>query len=397
MKNSKKILIFLCMLVVFSGCESRKNQGLESQNTETALEKDRQATKEDSEKLAEGYRNLYEDAVKSGRQDGLELKQEIINYFKEQGYPAVDNENQIDMVNAKQVEKFCAAAGEKQTAEITLFSVADAGGFIRRHMKTENGEIHVTVSSCRWKDGKPKADYYQEFQACTWKYTENGYFFIEEYHPPGYDGAIGQTGFRVKPLDKKCRELNRKYVMPVGYELNKLLITDWNENNYESLDFYDLFELMYRLKYGTYVPYEDNYAGAEYEVPKEEFEEPIKAYMKIESAVLEENAVYHGDTQTYRYRPRGLYDCESPYEPYPEVVGYKENDDGTIKLTINAVWTRKELDQAFASELVVRPLADGKFQYVSNHVSAFPGNVKPEWYTNRLTDEEWMEYYEKER
>ena len=53
-----------------------------------------------------------------------------------------------------------------------------------------------------------------------------GYLFMEEYHPPGYDGATGDSGFRVKPLDPKCRELNRHYVLPIGYELNNMLITN---------------------------------------------------------------------------------------------------------------------------------------------------------------------------
>ena len=26
------------------------------------------------------------------------------------------------------------------------------------------------------------------------KYTENGYFFMEEYHPAGYDGPSGYRG-----------------------------------------------------------------------------------------------------------------------------------------------------------------------------------------------------------
>ena len=31
---------------------------------------------------------------------------------------------------------------------------------------------------------------------------KKGYLFLEEYHPPGFDGAPGETGFRVQPLDK---------------------------------------------------------------------------------------------------------------------------------------------------------------------------------------------------
>ena len=42
-------------------------------------------------------------------------------------------------------------------------------------------------------------------------------------------------------------------------------------------------------------------------------------------------------TQTYRYRTRGIvYDfAPTPYIPYPEVVSYIENQDGTITLEEN--------------------------------------------------------------
>ncbi len=50
--------------------------------------------------------------------------------------------------------------------------------------------------------------------------------------------------------------------------LNNLLITNWDNQNYTELDFYDLYEKMYYMKYGKQVPYEANYGRAEYEVPK---------------------------------------------------------------------------------------------------------------------------------
>ena len=62
------------------------------------------------------------------------------------------------------------------------------------------------MSQVKWKDNSPQANYYDEYEAYEWKYTEKGYLFLEEYHPPGFDGAPGETGFRVQPLDKTCRD-----------------------------------------------------------------------------------------------------------------------------------------------------------------------------------------------
>ena len=88
----------------------------------------------------------------------------------------------------------------------------------------------------------------------------------------------GKLEFRVEPLDEACRELNRKYVMPVGYAGNKLFITNWNQSDYSQLDFYDLYEIMYLLKYEKYVPYNYSQEGVEYYIPKQDFEEVIQTF-----------------------------------------------------------------------------------------------------------------------
>ena len=99
------------------------------------------------------------------------------------------------------------------------------------------------------------------------------------------------------------------------------------------------------------------------------------------------------ENKTFRYRPRGLYDCEFPYEPYPEVISYEKLQDGTLKLTIEAVWEIRMLDQAITSELMIKPMEDGSFQYLSNKVISSDQNANAGWYMPRLTEEEWEENY----
>ena len=140
-------------------------------------------------------------------------------------------------------EEFCRKAQKKEAAELTLFSVLDEGKLIRYDMETRDGRINVVLNSLQWKDGVPQVFYTHEFEAHTWEYTDKGYLFVEEYQPAGYDGPPGRIGFRITPLDQRCRELNRKYVLPVGYTRNNLLITDWNEADYGGLDIYDLYEI----------------------------------------------------------------------------------------------------------------------------------------------------------
>ena len=384
------IILILVLMAVCMGCSPDRHEETDTEDRESGGS-EQQETAEESENLAEGYREIYEQAAEQGLLDSSDLKQDIIEYLGGMGYAAVDAENQINMANYRQVEEFCVKAGEGENTETTIFTVLDKGGFVRYDMEAENGGIHVAVSTLQWEENRPRVCWYHEFEACTWKYTEKGYLFIEEYHPRGYDGAPGETAFRVKPLDQKCREFSRKYVYPIGYSRNNMLITDWNEQDYSELELYDLYEIFYYLKYGEYVPYEA-YEGAEYEIPAGEFEEIIQEHFHITREQIAANTIYYPDRDTYRYRPRWLHDSEEPYEPYAEVVDFREQDDGTVRLWVEAVWEEKMTDRAVTSELVVRPLENGGFSYVSNQVISWDESLESCWYSPRLTDEEWEKW-----
>ena len=382
----KKIAMILIVLIVFTGCG--QNRITEKEEKKETVESEMNA---EVKKTAQTFRSVY--MKEKSELNTLKAKRKIINCLEEKGYAAVDCDNQIDMVNREKVEEFCKAAEKEEQAAVDIVVVFDEGEIIQYHLESMNGKINVRLCQVKWKDNSPQANYYDEYEAYEWKYTEKGYLFLEEYHPPGFDGAPGETGFRVQPLDKTCRELNRKYVMPLGYALNNLLITNWDNQNYTELDFYDLYEKMYYMKYGKQVPYEANYGGVEYEVPEDEFEEVIKTYLPFSNTEIEKGTFYNSDNKTFRYRPRGLYDCEFPYEPYPEVISYEKLQDGTLKLTIEAVWEIRMLDQAITSELMIKPMEDGSFQYLSNKVISSDQNANAGWYKPRLTEEEWEENY----
>lgn len=287
------------------------------------------------------------------------------------------------------VDDFLKKAEKEKNGKTTIFQVIAGDHFIRYDLKTKQGKIDVEVSSFKWKEDTWQETYYHEFRVNSWKYTENGYFFMEEYHPAGYDGPSGYRAFRVVPLNKKCRELNRKYILPFGYTLNKLFTSNWSEKNYDGINFYDVFDRLLSMEEKT----DEFKEGKTYEIPKESFEAIFQKYFNISAEILQTGTVFHTETQTYRYRTRGIvYDfAPTPYIPYPEVVSYIENQDGTITLEVNAVWPQKELDQAFCHSVTIRLLDKDRFQYVSNYVSR--SEIEVTWYTERLSDEKWEECY----
>lgn len=224
----------------------------------------------------------------------------------------------------------------------------------------------------------------------------SGSWYSEAYYLFALSDMQEKVALRVLPLDEKCHALNEAYMMPIGYVKNNMFLVDWSENDFSSLDFYDLFDIFYRQIYGKEVPYEpsDNLGvGTVYQIPKEEFEHIMMAYLNIDSETLQQKTLYHADTKTYEYRPRGFYETEYPEHPYPEVVDYTENADGTITLLVNVVFPYEGLSKVFSHEVVVRPLENGGVQYISNHVIPSEDNIEESWYKPRLTLAEWAEVY----
>lgn len=215
--------------------------------------------------------------------------------------------------------------------------------------------------------------------------------FFEQDRPADYDGPIAQTAIRVQALDDTCRELGRKYISPIGYGQNNMFTSDWSEEDFQDINLYDLYDTFYTMKYGSVLIRDD---GISYDIPKADFEAVFQTFLNIDSQALQERTVYRAEDDTYRFRPRGMFDLAVTANiPYPEVVSYEENPDGTFALTVNAVWPKEKLEKAFSHVVVIRSLEDGGFQYVSNRVIPSEDNVEPMWYADRLTDEEWEEYF----
>lgn len=402
MKRIKLICLLMLISLVIISCNNTKKTTHENTNSmESSYQISKSTDSTDLVKeiknLAIQYKEIYEKAAADQTFSTLEVTSHIMEKIGENGYSVVDQNNEINMVHSDQVENFCMQVQDKKDGHILLVVVTDNGGLRCYELETSEGIVEVSPFILTWTGNDPKVECLKKYEAYNWQYTENGYLIFEEYHPPGYDGTSGHIAIRIKPIDDKCREYNRKYIEPIGYSYNNMFITDWSEENYKNLDLYDLFEIIYPIINGKPLQLGSETEGITYAIPKEEFENALTYFLKIDSPTLQQYTVYNQDNKSYRFRERGLYDCCMPQFPKPEVMDYKENEDGTITLTVNAVWEWNDNDHAFSHEVVIRPLSDGGWQYVSNHVIAWDQDVKPSWYCSRLTEDEWHKYYEENK
>lgn len=342
----RRIRTLLCLsftLLMLSGCgasSSVMQETAEAVSETEALNETEAVWKAGNIEKKEIYERIYEEALSQREETDLETIRNVVQLFGEAGYPAVDSENQINMVCAERVEAFCSQVEAGEEAETVIIEVSYQGGFTEYAFETREGAVNVIRTYFLYQDGVVEEVSKREYPAYAWQYTEEGYLLFEEYHMEGYDGPSGRTAFRVQPLEEACRELNRQYILSVGYAENNLFLIDWNEKDYGEVDFYDMFDILYEKVYGRAMPYaasENCGMGMRYQIPEEEFETVIMSYFKIDSRVLRSKTSYHENTQTYEYRPRGLYDCEVPETPYPEVVAYERYSDGMLNLTVNVV------------------------------------------------------------
>ncbi|MBQ0043086.1 MAG: hypothetical protein KBS85_07225 [Lachnospiraceae bacterium] len=390
---------FMLMLSV-SGCSDTPPE--ETPVDETVVEVQTIPENSQAEEIIDICVDLYEKAVEENKIADLEMIRSIVNRLGENGYPAVDSKNQIDMTEAEQVVRFCEMVDNKEEAELTILEVSYLGGFVKYDLQTKDGNVDVVRSYYKYENGNIQREVTGSYQAEYWSYTEEGYlvfsgnWYSEELYILTAGLVEENTALRVQPLDETYRELSRKYLNPISFERNNMFIVDWSENDFRDLNFYDMYDILYPKVNGQYVPYvaDDNLSvSAVYQIPKDEFESVIMKYFNIDSETLQSKTIYDSENLTYEYKPRGFEEVEYPEYPYSEVVGFTENSDGTITLTANVVFPYTGDSKVYAHEVVVRPLEDGGVQYVSNRIIPSEDNCGETWHTPRLTAEEWEELY----
>ena len=408
-KNKKAPLFVMIMLIllILAGCSDETPEVSDIE----IIQQDREVysfDKNDSastERIAEILNDIYEEAVSTNTLGSLNIMGRMVARLGENGYVAVDSGNQVDMTQAEQALAFCRSVDEKEMDELTIIVVMEMG--IRKFdMKTEDGSVNIVRGYYQYdQNGSLQNRSTVSYPADFWQYTEEGYlifegsYFSDESYILTLSDTPEHTMLRILPLDEKCREYNRKYILPVGYRQNNLFLCNWSEDEFGDLDFYDLFDRFYPIIHSQPVPYmadEDLGVGAVYQIQAELFENVIGAYFNMDSVTLRSKTTYIPELAAYEYRPRGFYEAEYPDIAYPEVVGYIENEDGTVTLHINAVYPNGNMSKEFSHITVIRPFSEDSFQYVSNEIILPEGDHDIWWHSNRLTEEERENLFPKE-
>lgn len=402
-KYRRRIIIIIAALVI-AGCSHRLPEGSEPDEAAIDHKEDlsNQEDFDDAESIAAVYRDIYEEAAEADTLGSLETLRRMVARLGENGYVAVDSENQVNMAGAEQAVAFYKAVEQKKKGKLSIVVIHDSG-FQKSVLKTEDGNVNVSKGYCQYdEDGCLQNTNTVSYPADDWQYTEDGYLFFSGscFSAENYALTLSDlreyNALRILPLDEKCRELNRKYILPVGYGRNNMFLTNWNKEDFADLDFCDAFDKFYLTLYKQPLPYitdGNSGDGKISQIPENIFENVVMTFIPADREILRSKTTYIPEESAYEYRPRGFYEAEYPDIPYPEVVDYTENQDGTITLIIHAVYPNDNTSMAYSHKTVIRPLSEDCFQYVSNQMISLDKDRDIWWHSDRPTEEEWIETY----
>ena len=291
--------------------------------------------------------------------------------IKEKGYPVTTMKAYAAMENYKRVEAFLKNCQDEKAGSVVLYELHSDGGIGRDKFIFDGKDMYLISACATWNSNDTYGMSYISYARIKeWKYTEKGWFGYELCvpEPPEVTEIVdGSCLVRIKPMTKEQREMSEKCVQGLGYQGNNLLCSNWDADHMEKLDYNGMYEYLFAMKYHKAFDAEDYPNG----IPKEEFENLIMEYLPVTAEQIREYAVFDEKNQTYYWARLGCFNYAPTFfgTSLPEVIDIKENEDGTITLTVEAVCDMVICDDAVIThELTIRFAEDGSFQYLGNEI-----------------------------
>ena len=394
-KRDILLVIMLLCCVSFCACnngrermeivsDSEGKEDITEESTETdrvakgydlpVSDSERKEAEDDCKEKMELIAELYKNADK-GYASNVIIADEIIDQMVEKlksiGCSVTVTALYSDMENYKELEDFLNASIAGRSGSAVCYEIHSDGGVGRYKYIYDGKDMYILSAKAAWSDDdKPVITYISYTRIKEWKFTDKGWFCYElcvpEY-PEVTEIVDGSCMVRVKPITEKNREMSEKCVLGLAYQGNNLLCSDWDIDHVENLDYNGMYEYLYAMKYQERFPSE-NYPDG---IPKDEFERLIMEYLPVTAEEIESYAVFDEEKQTYAWERLGC----SNYAPacfgtsFPEVTDIRENKDGTVTLTVDAVCSMILCDDAVIThELTVKFAEDGSFRYLGNKI-----------------------------
>lgn len=292
------------------------------------------------------------------------------------GYTVLDTDESYPacLANADRLTRFWESISAGKDASLSVLRIGEDGSLWHLYFLCEGSEALFFSTAVSWDEqGDPKVLESGVLPVYDMELTDWGIFYYQVY-PSGDPHYIDYGQFRLEPANREAYDLNRKYILPVGYMMVNLFLCDWQEGDWGDLSFPDLLDTLYLKNTGHYFEW-GNFpitgSPSRVLVPATLFEENILPYFQISPEELRELCQYDEGEDCYSYRPIRGDDLTAWKYPMcePEVTGWVQNPDGTITLTVQVYSPELKTDRLFIHEVTVRPLDGEQFQYVGNRIT----------------------------
>lgn len=287
------------------------------------------------------------------------------------GSPVEVNIPYADVENYEILDHFLKESEAGHAGECTMYTVHIDGSLGRSRFIFDGNTMYLSAADAVWnKDNEPVFSHISYTRIKQWKYTEKGWFGYELCvpEPPKVTEIVdGSCLIRVLPYKEELRRLSIKYVFDIGYGVGNLLDSDWDEQHMKNLDFNSLYPCFYQMQHQELFAWDNDSDG----VPEKEFEQLMKRYLPVSTDTLRKNAAYDAERKTYSCEPMGCFTYTPDFlgTSLPEVTAVRENEDGTMTLTVDAVCDMVICDDAvITGELTVKENGDGSFRYLGNKI-----------------------------
>ena len=337
-------------------------------------EQEEKEAENDCKAMMERICEIYKEAAKGTAFNVVLTDENILKLQKklmETGYPIATVVTYSKMENYESVDSFLEDCTLGKSGTIVIYEIHDDGGIGRMKFIFDGTDMYLVSARGIWNEnGKSGISYISYTRLKEWKYTNKGWFCYELCvpEPPEVSEIVdGSCLIRIKPMTEEQREMSKRCVRGIGYQGQNILCSNWNAENMSELDYNGMFEYLYGMKYGEKFNSEDYPNG----IPKEEFESLIMEYIPVTKEQIREYAVFDEENQIYYWVRLGCFNYAPTFfgTSLPEVVDIKENEDGTVTLTVEAVCDMVICDDAVIThELMVRFAEDGSFQYLGNEI-----------------------------
>lgn len=325
--------------------------------------------------LGDLCKDIYIRADK-GKALNVVLDEETVHSMAEtaaaQGWAVTCGSYDYNMLNYEGVDQALRDASEGDVSQTEFYEITTSGSFRYFRLSAEDQELTVTYANASYNDDMDlQIRQLEKFRVYDWEYTEKGWLIWEKALSKNQEMDM-HSFFRILPLDEKCRELGNQYILPVSYFGNNLFLTDWDAESMERIEFNDLYEFLYEMKYGEKLNEEEAAGG----IPKAQFEEVILTFFDISVEELEKYARYDAAGGMYPWEPINAWNRIRQVQPFPEVVRCVGNQDGTWTLYVEGILIVAGDDCTFRHRVTMRE-RDGEWVYVANDIyendSGVPG------------------------